>query len=323
MSSSSQFSKSVLQRIKNLIVKRQDDPFVLPEEYKKIKIIECPRDAMQGIKPFISTKKKANYINSLLRVGFDTIDFGSFVSPKAIPQMKDTAEVIKKLDMSQTTTKLLSIVGNTRGGNDAIAFDEITYLGYPFSISETFLSRNLNSNKEQSKKVVSELLDLCDKSKKQLVVYISMAFGNPYGDEWNVDYVAKQVEELYKMGVRIIPLSDTIGSSNKLSINNLFSFLTPAFPDIEFGFHLHTTLRHWYGKVNAAYENGCRRFDTAINGLGGCPMAEEGQLVGNLRTSNLLEYLETIGVATEIDDEAFLKAYMTAIKTFPSTSFAR
>ncbi len=323
MSSDSQFSKPALDKIKKLISKRKEQSFQLPEEYRKIKIIECPRDAMQGIKPFISTTKKANYINALLRVGFDTIDFGSFVSPKAIPQMKDTAKVIKKLDMLHTTTKLLAIVGNMRGGNDAAVFDEITYLGYPHSISETFLKRNLNSNIEQSKKMLTELQNLAVKSKKELVVYISMAFGNPYNDEWNVDYVAKQVEDLHKIGIRIVQLSDTIGCSNKLSINNLFSLLTPAFPDIEFGFHLHTTLRHWYGKVNAAYVNGCRRFDTAISGLGGCPMAEEGQLVGNLRTSNLLEYLETVGVSTDIDEEAFLKAYMLALRTFPSASFVK
>ncbi len=325
MANKNEFSTSVLQRIRNSISKQKSEVKlnVTNEFTKNIKIIECPRDAMQGLKVFLPTIKKANYINSLLKVGFDTIDFGSFVSPKAIPQLKDTAEVVKKLDMSQTTSKLLAIVANERGANDAANFEEISYLGYPFSISNTFLKRNLNSSIKKSQKTVDELLNICSKNKKELVIYVSMAFGNPYGDKWNVDIVAKWVEELHKIGVRIIPLADTIGSSNMKSISALFSTLVPAFNDIEFGFHLHTSVRHWYRKVNAAYLNGCRRFDTAISGLGGCPMAEEGQLVGNLRTSNLLEYLETIGVSTNIDEEAFLKAYMKALKTFPLASFVK
>lgn len=325
MANKSEFSPPTDKKIKSLIVKsKPKTESLLPEEEKKkVKIIECPRDAMQGIFEFIPTAKKVSYINSLLKVGYDSIDFGSFVSPKAIPQMKDTANVVSKLDLSQTNTKLLAIVGNTRGGNDAAVFDEISYLGYPFSISETFLIRNLNSNTVKSQKTVEELLKLCDKKKKELVVYISMAFGNPYGEEWNVDIVAKWVEKLYKMGVRIIPLSDTIGSSNMKSISTLFENLTPAFPEVEFGFHLHTSVMHWFRKVNAAYTNGCRRFDTAISGLGGCPMAEEGQLVGNLRTANLLEYIETKGIPSKINEEAFLKSYMTALKTFPKASFAR
>jgi len=281
-----------------------------------VKIIESPRDAMQGLIPFIATEAKADYINALLKVGFDTIDFGSFVSPKAIPQLRDTVEVLKKLDLSNTKSKLLAIVANKRGGEDAAKFSEITYLGYPFSISLTFLKRNINSTIEKSIATVQELLNICDKNNKELVVYISMGFGNPYGDEWNVDIVTKWVDALYNMGVRIIPLSDTIGISTKKTISNLFSALVPAYPDIEFGFHLHTTIRHWYRKINAAYTNGCRRFDTVINGLGGCPMAEN-KLVGNLRTSNLLEYLEINNVPVDIDEKAFEKAFEKALNIFP------
>jgi len=282
----------------------------------RIKIIESPRDAMQGLVQFIPTEDKVRYINSLLKVGFDTIDFGSFVSPKAIPQLKDTAEVVSRLDMSGTKTKLLAIVGNTRGAMDAAKFDTISYLGFPFSISPTFLKRNLNSNIEKSVIVVDELLEICDKTNKELVVYMSMAFGNPYNDEWNADLVANWVLKLHHMGVRIIPLSDTIGISTKKNIALLFSTLVPEFPDIEFGFHLHTTIRHWYRKINAAFLNGCRRYDTVISGLGGCPMAEN-KLVGNLRTSNLLEYFEINYVPVEVNEDAFSKSYEVALEIFP------
>jgi hydroxymethylglutaryl-CoA lyase len=282
----------------------------------KIKIIESPRDAMQGLTRFIPTNDKARYINALLKVGFDTIDFGSFVSPKAIPQLKDTEEVLSKLDLSVSDTKLLVIIGNQRGAETAARYDEIQYLGYPFSISPTFLKRNINSTIEKSVKTVEELLNICDKANKELVVYISMAFGNPYGDQWNPDVVADWIDRLYKMGVRIIPLSDTVGISSKKSIALLFSTLVPEFPDIEFGFHLHTTIRHWYRKINAAFINGCKRFDTVINGLGGCPMAEN-RLVGNLRTSNLLEYFEINYVPIEINEEAFEEAFELALEIFP------
>ncbi len=282
----------------------------------KIKIIESPRDAMQGLTRFIPTNDKARYINALLKVGFDTIDFGSFVSPKAIPQLKDTEEVLSKLDLSVSETKLLVIIGNQRGAETAARYDEIQYLGYPFAISPTFLKRNINSTIEKSVKTVEELLNICDKANKELVVYISMAFGNPYGDQWNPDVVADWIDRLYKMGVRIIPLSDTVGISSKKSIALLFSTLVPEFPDIEFGFHLHTTIRHWYRKINAAFINGCKRFDTVINGLGGCPMAEN-RLVGNLRTSNLLEYFEINYVPIEINEEAFEEAFELALEIFP------
>lgn len=283
---------------------------------RKIKIVESPRDAMQGLTRFIPTADKARYINALLKVGFDVIDFGSFVSPKAIPQLKDTAQVLSKLDLSAGDTKLLAIVANTRGGTDAAQFDEISYIGFPFSISPTFLKRNINSNIEKSVKIVEELLDVCDQHNKGLVVYISMAFGNPYGDEWNPDLVAGWVQKLYDMGVRIIPLSDTVGISSKKNIATLYSTLVPEFPEIEFGFHLHTTIRHWYRKVNAAFVNGCRSFDTVINGLGGCPMAEN-RLVGNLRTSNLLEYFEINYVPVQINEKAFEEAYELALEIFP------
>lgn len=281
----------------------------------EVKIIESPRDAMQGLLTFIPTKDKARYINALLKVGYDTIDFGSFVSPKAIPQMRDTAEVLKLLDLSATKSKLLAIVPNRKGGEIAADFDEVDYLGFPFSISPTFLKRNINSTIEKSQQIVGDLLDICDRKNKTLVVYISMAFGNPYGDEWSGDIVANWVDTLYNMGVRIIQLSDTVGISSKKSIGCLFSALVPEFEEVEFGLHLHTTLRHWYKKIDAAFRGGCRRFDTVINGLGGCPMAEN-RLVGNLRTSNLLEYLEVNNIKTDIDEVAFDKAYETALEVF-------
>ena len=282
----------------------------------KIRITESPRDAMQGLARFIPTKDKARYINALLKVGFDTIDFGSFVSPKAIPQLADTARVLDLLDLSVTNTKLLAIVANKRGGEDAAQFDKISYIGFPFSISPTFLKRNINSSIEQSVQTVEDLLEICDKSDKELVVYISMAFGNPYNDAWNPDIVADWVFRLYNMGVRTIPLSDTVGISSKKNIALLFSTLIPEFQDILFGFHLHTTIRHWYRKVNAAFINGCRSYDTVINGLGGCPMAEN-RLVGNLRTSNLLEYLEINYIPFEISEKAFDEAYEMALEIFP------
>ncbi|PLW92050.1 MAG: hydroxymethylglutaryl-CoA lyase [Marinilabiliales bacterium] len=287
---------------------------------KSVMITECPRDAMQGIRPFISTEKKARYINALLKVGFDIIDFGSFVSPKAIPQLRDTGEVLKRLEMDETTTKLLAIVGNIRGGNDAASFPEISIMGFPYSVSDTFLQRNLGSSIEKSTNTIKELLTVCEQSRKELQVYISMGFGNPYDEDWNVDMTAKCALDLIDMGVKRIGLSDTIGSSTVTAITELFSFLVPLFPDIEFSFHMHTSVRHWYRKLNAAWESGCRSFDTVINGLGGCPAADEGQLVGNLRTANLLEFLEIKGIQTNIDEAAFLKAVFLALKTFPSAS---
>jgi len=287
---------------------------------KSVIITECPRDAMQGIRPFIPTEKKAAYINALLKVGFNIIDFGSFVSPKAIPQLRDTAEVLQKLELDKTTTKLLAIVGNARGGNNAAAFSEISFLGYPYSVSDIFLQRNLGSTIDRSMKTIDELHTICQQNGKELLVYISMGFGNPYKEPWNVDMTARCVMQLIKMGIRRIGLSDTIGSSTVTSITELFSSLIPSFPDVEFTFHMHTSIRHWYRKLNAAWDSGCRSFDSVINGLGGCPAADEGQLVGNLRTSNLLEFLDIKGIPTKINEEAFLRAVYIALRTFPSAS---
>ena len=239
-----------------------------------VKIIECPRDAMQGITShFIATDTKAKYINSLLGVGFDTIDFGSFVSPKAIPQMRDTAAVLSKLDLSTTNSKLLAIVANVRGANDASQFEEIDYLGYPFSISENFQMRNTHKTIAESITVLEEILAIAARTNKEVVAYLSMGFGNPYGDPWNVEIVGEWTEKLSNMGVQILSLSDTIGSSTPEIISYLFSNLIPMFPKIEFGAHLHTTPTSWYEKVDAAYQAGCHRFDGAIKGYGGCPMA--------------------------------------------------
>jgi len=281
-----------------------------------VKIIECPRDAMQGIKShFISTDAKARYINSLLKVGFDTIDFGSFVSPKAIPQMRDTAAVLSKLDLSQTQSKLLAIIANTRGANDAIQFEEINYLGYPFSISENFQMRNTHKTIQQSIKELEEILSIASKKKKEVVTYLSMGFGNPYGDPWNINIVGEWTEKLSDMGVKIISLSDTIGSSKPDVIEYLFSNLIYNYPKIEFGAHLHTTPDSWHQKVDAAFKAGCKRFDGAIKGYGGCPMAKD-QLTGNMPTEKLLSYFTAQKVNTGIKPMSFESAYNQALKTF-------
>lgn len=283
-----------------------------------MKIIECPRDAMQGIVEFIPTQKKADYINSLLKVGFDTIDFGSFVSPKAIPQLRDTAEVLAKLDLSTTKSKLLAIIANVRGAQDAVVFNEITYLGFPFSISETFQQRNTNSSITESLKRVEEIQSLCVKNNKKLVVYISMAFGNPYGDAWSSDVVIKWVKTLSSLGVKIIALSDTIGVSNPENISYLFSNIIPEFTSVEIGAHLHTRQDKWEEKVKAAYDNGCRRFDSAMKGFGGCPMAED-VLVGNMPTENLVSYFTDRKIDLGINSTAFNEAMIVAGLTFPVT----
>ncbi|MFD0989508.1 hydroxymethylglutaryl-CoA lyase [Mariniflexile jejuense] len=279
-----------------------------------IKIIECPRDAMQGIKEFIPTEKKVQYIQSLLRVGFDTIDFGSFVSPKAIPQMVDTAEVLSRLDLSKTTSKLLAIIANTRGAEDACKHTAIDYLGYPFSISENFQMRNTHKTIAQSVITLSEILETANKTNKEVVVYISMGFGNPYGDPWNVDIVGEWTERLSTMGVKIISLSDTTGSSNPESINYLFSNLIPKYTHIEFGAHLHTTPTSWFEKVDAAYKAGCTRFDGAIQGFGGCPMAKD-ELTGNMPTEKLLSYF-TSQKNNNLNALSFESAHNEASKIF-------
>jgi hydroxymethylglutaryl-CoA lyase len=281
-----------------------------------IKLIECPRDAMQGIAEFIPTEKKAAYINKLLEVGFDTIDFGSFVSPKAIPQMRDTASVLEQLNLNDASSRLLAIVANERGARDAAQFDQITYLGYPFSISETFQLRNTNATIEESLHRVGGIQEIAMQSGKKLVVYISMGFGNPYGDEWNVEIVQKWAEKLAGMGIRILSLSDTIGVANPASIKYLFSNLIPGFPDIEFGAHLHTEPKSWEEKVAAAYFSGCRRFDSAINGYGGCPMAKD-DLTGNMATENVVYFLEKNKIPTGIKREKLLEAMDLAREVFP------
>ena len=282
----------------------------------KVKIIECPRDAMQGIKShFISTEAKANYINSLLKVGFDTIDFGSFVSPKAIPQMRDTAAVLARLDLSQTTSKLLAIVANVRGANDAFQFEEIDYLGYPFSISENFQMRNTHKTIHQSIDALKEILTIANSANKEVVAYLSMGFGNPYGDPWNVEIVSEWTEKLSGMGVKILSLSDTIGSSTPDVISHLFSNLIPTYPAIEFGAHLHTSPSLWHEKVHAAFHAGCKRFDGAIKGYGGCPMAKD-ELTGNMPTEKLISYFTEQKVVTGIKPMSFESAYNQALKIF-------
>jgi hydroxymethylglutaryl-CoA lyase len=271
---------------------------------ERVKITECPRDAMQGLPDFIPTDVKADYINSLLKAGFDRIDFGSFVSPKAIPQMRDTADVLSKLDLSSTQTKLLAIIANVRGAEDALSFDEISYLGFPFSISETFQKRNTNSTIEESLKNVGTIQNLCEKHKKEMVIYISMAFGNPYGDPWNANEAVKWVKKISAIGIKIISLADTVGVAASADIADMFHELIPSFMDIEFGAHLHCRPDNWYQKTDAAFNNGCRSFDSAMKGFGGCPMAED-ELTGNLATENLIQYLEKKDVVTGIDKIRF------------------
>ncbi|MFE3849192.1 hydroxymethylglutaryl-CoA lyase [Flavobacterium sp. LB3P45] len=280
-----------------------------------IKIIECPRDAMQGIKPFIPTERKVAYIQALLRVGFDSIDFGSFVSPKAIPQMQDTAEVLAQLDLSQTRSKLLAIIANTQGATLAAVHPEIQYLGFPFSISENFQMRNTHKTIAESLITLQEILEIADKSKKEVVAYLSMGFGNPYGDPWNTEIVGEWTQKLSDMGVKILSLSDTVGSSTPDVIGYLFSNLIPKYPEIEFGAHLHTTPHKWFEKIDAAYKAGCRRYDGAIQGFGGCPMATD-DLTGNMPTEKLLSYFTSKKENTNLSPMSFESAYNEASKLF-------
>jgi hydroxymethylglutaryl-CoA lyase len=280
-----------------------------------MKIIECPRDAMQGIKEIIPTDIKAKYINSLLNIGFDTIDFGSFVSPKAIPQMHDTAAVLKQLDLSTTKSKLLAIIANTRGAEDACNFEEIKYLGFPFSISETFQQRNANSSIAESLIRVEEIQNLAVKHNKELVVYISMAFGNPYGDVWNSDIVIDWTKKLSEAGIKIIALSDTIGVSNRENITSLFTSIIPEFKTVEIGAHLHSTKEHAQEKIDAAYKSGCQRFDVAIHGFGGCPMAKD-ELTGNLATEDLEFYFDKHNISLNLNKDLLQRAYIGSWEVF-------
>lgn len=279
------------------------------------KIIECPRDAMQGIHEFIPTETKVAYIHELLKVGFDTLDVGSFVSPRAIPQMRDTAEVLDHLDLSNTQSKLLCIVANEKGADNAMAFAQVDYLGFPFSVSETFQQRNTNSTIAEAVKRVDYIQNLCVKNNKELVIYLSMGFGNPYGDPWSPDIVHHWADEMVKRGIKIISLSDTIGVSNPENIRLLYSQISNAYPEIEIGAHLHTRPEAWKEKISAAYESGCTRYDGAIKGYGGCPMAAD-TLTGNMPTEKLLSFLIEHNESPGLDSEAFSNAVLASAKVF-------
>ena len=278
------------------------------------KIIECPRDAMQGIKPFIPTTEKVNYLQFLLQVGFHSLDFGSFVSSRAVPQMRDTADVLDQLDLSKTKTKLLAIVANLRGAETALNFEQIEYVGFPFSISENFQMRNTHKTISESLYSLEQIKELTDKSNKTLVLYLSMGFGNPYGDPWSVDVVSKWVERLAQMEIEIISLSDTVGQAVPEDITYLYSTLIPTFPAIEFGAHFHTHPNRGYEKLTAAFDAGCRRFDGVIHGFGGCPMASDA-LVGNMPTEKLVTYFNGQGIQTGLSMTTFESA-MNKTKEF-------
>jgi hydroxymethylglutaryl-CoA lyase len=280
-----------------------------------VKLIECPRDAMQGWKNFIPTEKKIEYINSLLKVGFDTIDFGSFVSAKAIPQMSDTKEVIGNLDLGIGNTKLLAIVANLRGAEEASVFDQITYLGFPFSVSETFQQRNTNSLIDESLKRVEEIQNLCINKNKKLVTYISMAFGNPYNDLYDEDIVFNWVEKLVELDIEIISLADTVGVASPGQVYDMTSYLVESLPSTEIGVHLHSTFENWQQKLDAAAKAGCNRFDGALKGIGGCPMAND-ELVGNMNTEWMISYFEKNNIATSLNKDALAESLRIAGEIF-------
>src|SRR5665213_1526056 len=282
---------------------------------KSIKLIECPRDAMQGWKTFIPTEKKIEYINQLLKVGFDTIDFGSFVSPKAVPQMADTKEVIEKLDAKRNGTKLLAIIANVRGAKEAAEFKKINYLGFPFSVSPTFQMRNANSTIEESLERVKERKNICDKNEKELVVYISMAFGNPYGDDYNENIVLKWIKKIAGEGIGIISLADTVGLADASQVASIVNKVISQFPDLETGVHLHSTNINWQQKIGAALQNGCMRYDSALKGFGGCPFAED-ELVGNMNTELMIPYFKNLGFLENINEPELLKASNMASEIF-------
>ncbi|WP_066836648.1 hydroxymethylglutaryl-CoA lyase [Rufibacter ruber] len=282
-----------------------------------MKIIECPRDAMQGLPDFVPTTLKVEYLQTLLEVGFDTLDFGSFVSPKAIPQMRDTAQVLAQLDTSGSKTKLLAIVANVRGAEQAVAQEMIKYLGFPLSLSEEFQKRNTNKTIAEAMTEVAQMQELCVKAGKELVLYLSMGFGNPYGEPWAPELAAEMTQKLDALGVKIISLSDTIGVSTPATISHLFSTLIPEFPQVEFGAHLHTTPSTWQEKVEAAYASGCRRMDGALLGYGGCPMAKD-ELVGNMPTEKMLAYLQEKGVPLGLNQDALQKSLALASSVFHS-----
>ncbi len=280
-----------------------------------IHLVECPRDAMQGWKHFIPTTKKIEYLNALLKVGFDTLDFGSFVSPKAIPQMADTKDVITQLDLSNTATKLLAIVANERGANDAVVHNEISYLGFPFSVSQTFQQRNTNSSIEESLNRVSAIQERCVKNKKELVVYISMGFGNPYGDVYNAEIVFNWVNKLVAMDIKIISLADTVGLATAEQVKSVTSHLIDALPQTQIGVHLHSTAINWKPKVDAALQAGCLRFDGALKGIGGCPMADD-DLVGNMDTELMIPYFKQLNLIKPLNEDALIYASKLATEIF-------
>ncbi len=280
-----------------------------------IKLVECPRDAMQGIEDFIPTESKAEYINLLLKVGFHTLDFGSFVSAKAIPQMRDTADLVKKLNLSSTKTKLLVIVANKRGAEDASAFEEIDVLGFPFSVSETFQQRNTNSSISESLSRVEAIGNLCGKKNKELVIYLSMGFGNPYGDLWNMEILNEWADALVQRGVQILSLADTIGVSTPASIAAIYPALQQNLPEVEWGMHLHSNPKNSSEKIKAAFEAGCSRFDSALKGFGGCPMAAD-ELTGNIATENVLSYLKSNSIQMDIDEERWKEALIFSEQLF-------
>jgi len=281
-----------------------------------IKIIETPRDAMQGIAEFIPTKKKIEYINSLFKIGFSIIDIGSFVSPKAIPQLADTEEVLHSLDKSDSTTKTMVTIGNLRGAQKAMEFDTIDFVAYPYSVSDTFLKLNINTSKQKAIESIENIVELCDKFGKELILYNAMAFGNAYGDEWNLEIIYKNTLELEKLGVKCVVLSDTIALANKSLIEATFDAVISDFPNIEFGAHLHTSEQNWRENVQAAWDSGCRRFDAVINGRGGCPMSKH-VMVGNLPTTNLISFLNEIGQQPLLDMAAFSQSLTLANGIFP------
>jgi hydroxymethylglutaryl-CoA lyase len=280
-----------------------------------IKVVECPRDAMQGIKNWIPTKDKISYIQSILSVGFDIVDFGSFVSPRAVPQMKDTHYVIENLDLSSTKSKLLAIVANLRGAKDACSYSQISYLGYPFSISENFQMRNTNKSIEESISELSKIIELANKNKKEVVVYLSMGFGNPYGDQWNYEIVEKWIDLLYYMNIKTISISDTIGAAKSEDIKTVFSNTVIKYPTIEFGAHFHTKPNEWYEKIDTAYRAGCKRFDSAIQGYGGCPMARD-ELTGNFPTEKLITYFNSKKIPLNINTLHFESSFNESTKLF-------
>lgn len=281
----------------------------------KITLVECPRDAMQGWAHFIPTNVKIEYLNQLLKVGFDILDFGSFVNPKAIPQMADTVEVLSALDLSQTHTKLLAIVANLRGAQDASQYKSIQYLGFPFSISETFQLRNTNKTIAESLQQVEEIQNLAVANDKEVVIYISMGFGNPYGDPYSASLAIDWVGKIHDLGIRNFAMSDTVGVANPENIEYIFSNLIPAFPDSNIGAHFHSTPYTRIEKIESAYRSGCRSFDSSIHGVGGCPMAKD-VLVGNMATEVLIAYFEEKGLLNGLNKDAFFKSMEMASKIF-------